>query len=205
MNPVQNEFDHILQSFTQEKFYEELKLAKEQFISKTGRIDEESEEYESRMNSFNHWYVFDYVREGGGTFIEKYLKENKEESEIKNSIANVKYSLYLFSKINFRKQIIIKDVLHSEKHILAKEHGPLPLVEDDLFLARSAEYQGEFYLLNGVVLLPREVYSVLKKESRKVRKLNNSTEELGFLLNLERLKNRSIQYGHIDSSKIFSF
>ena len=203
MNIIQDEFDKILTLYTSDKYYEELKAAKEAFINKTGKIDEESDEYESRMNSFNHWYIFDYERSDGSRFIDKYLKS--VDNEVAASLSEINYSLFHFKKINFRKQIIISDVLHSEKFILAKENGHLPLVEDDLFLGRAVKYGDEWYLLNGVVTLPREVFSVLKKESKKVRKLNNSSEELGFLLNLERLKNRSLLYGHVDSSKIFNF
>ena len=155
------------------------------------------------MNSFNHWYIFDYEREDGSHFIDKYLENNSNDLAL--SLKNINYSLFLFKKINFRKQIIINDILHSDKFVLSKENGTLPLVEDDLFLGRAVNYNDQWFLLNGIVTLPREVFSVLKKESKKVRKLNNSVEELGFLLNLERLKNRSIQYGHVDSSKIFNF
>lgn len=203
MNIVQDEFDKILSVYTSDQYYDELKAAKDSFITRTGKIDEESEEYESRMNSFNHWYIFDYEREDGSHFIDKYLEKNSNDLAL--SLKNINYSLFLFKKINFRKQIIINDILHSEKFILAKDNGTLPLVEDDLFLGRAVNYNEQWYLLNGIVTLPREVYSVLKKESKKVRKLNNSVEELGFLLNLERLKNRSLQYGHVDSSKIFNF
>ncbi|MAZ49947.1 MAG: hypothetical protein CME65_15400 [Halobacteriovoraceae bacterium] len=203
MNIVQDEFDKILDFYTSEKYYEELKAAKEAFVNRTGKIDEESDEYESRMNSFNHWYIFDYERKDGSRFIDKYL--SSKPSEIAQSLSEINYSLFHFKKINFRKQIIINDVLHSERFSLAKENGHLPLVEDDLFLGRAVKFNEEWYLLNGIVTLPREVFSILKKESKKVRKLNNSSEELGFLLNLERLKNRSIQYGHVDSSKIFNF
>lgn len=203
MNIVQDEFDKILSVYTSDQYYDELKAAKDSFITRTGKIDEESEEYESRMNSFNHWYIFDYEREDGSHFIDKYLENNSNDLAL--SLKNINYSLFLFKKINFRKQIIINDILHSDKFVLSKENGTLPLVEDDLFLGRAVNYNAQWFLLNGIVTLPREVFSVLKKESKKVRKLNNSVEELGFLLNLERLKNRSIQYGHVDSSKIFNF
>ena len=203
MNIVQDEFDKILSVYTSDQYYDELKAAKDSFITRTGKIDEESEEYESRMNSFNHWYIFDYEREDGSHFIDKYLENNSNDLAL--SLKSINYSLFLFKKINFRKQIIINDILHSDKFVLSKENGTLPLVEDDLFLGRAVNYNDQWFLLNGIVTLPREVFSVLKKESKKVRKLNNSVEELGFLLNLERLKNRSIQYGHVDSSKIFNF
>ena len=119
MNIIQDEFDKILDFYTSEKYYEELKAAKEAFVNRTGKIDEESDEYESRMNSFNHWYIFDYERKDGSRFIEKYL--SSKPSEIAQSLSEINYSLFHFKKINFRKQIIISDVLHSERFSLAKE------------------------------------------------------------------------------------
>ena len=121
------------------------------------------------------------------------------------ALLEASYSIFLFHKINFRKQVVIKDVLHSEKFSLAKDNGILALVENDLFLGRVVKYQESHYLFNGLCTLPREVYSTLKKESKKIRKLNDLHEEESFLLNLERLKARSVQYGHIESHKIFSF
>lgn len=205
MNIIQQKVEQALQQYTKGKFYEDLKLAKVAYISKTGKIDEESEEYESRMNSFNDWYIFNYKNDNGQKIIEQFIDENILDDDIKEALSNTTYSLFLFHKKNFRKQIIIKDVLHSTKHILSKENGLLALVEDDLFIGRIVCYKEEFYLLNGLCTLPREILSALKKESKKVRKLNNIEEEEQFLLNLERLKTRSLQYGHIESSQIFTF
>ena len=157
------------------------------------------------MNSFNDWFVFNHRLDNGQRIIENYLEKNKLDDDLKSSLLNTNYSLFLFSKINFRKQVIIEDVLHSNKFSLAKDNGILALVESDVFVGRVVTYKEENYLLNGLCTIPREVYSVLKKESKKIRKLNDSNEEEAFLLNLERLKSRSIQYGHIESNKIFSF
>ena len=74
-----------------------------------------------------------------------------------------------------------------------------------MFIGRVVEHGGAFYLLSGICLLPRNVYSILKKQSRKVRKLNNQEEEENFLLQLENFKTKSLQYGHVDSEKIFTF
>ena len=205
MKQVQEHIDLILQVYTKDKHYEDLKNAKEAYIKKTGKIDEETDEYESRMNSFNDWYIFNYKRENGTTIIEDYIKNHDVAEDLGQAFLNTNYSLYHFSKINFRKQVVIKDILHSEKFVLGKDNDHLALVEDDLFVGRSVCLNEEHYLLNGLCTLPREVLSSLKKESKKIRKLNNPEEEEVFLLNLERLKTRSIQYGHIESSKIFSF
>jgi len=157
------------------------------------------------MNSFNDWYIFNYKREDGSTIIGDYVQNHDVEDNLGQALLNTKYSLYHFSKINFRKQVVIKDVLYSVKFVLSKDNDHLALVEDDLFVGRSVCIGEDHYLLNGLCTLPREVLSSLKKESKKIRKLNNVEEEEVFLLNLERLKTRSIQYGHIESSKIFTF
>jgi len=205
MNIIQKIVDDILATYSSGSNYEIMKASMDHFISKTGKIDEEADEYESRMNSFNDWFVFNHRLDNGQRIIENYLEKNKLDDDLKSSLLNTNYSLFLFSKINFRKQVIIEDVLHSNKFSLAKDNGILALVESDIFVGRVVSYKEENYLLNGLCTIPREVYSVLKKESKKIRKLNDSNEEEAFLLNLERLKSRSIQYGHIESNKIFSF
>lgn len=209
MNFVQEEVGKILKHYTTKLYFNELMLAKESYISKTGQIDEEASEYESRMNSFNDWYLFNYKKENQSKIIDN-LSQVKELSkdltqEFLSALTQVNYSLFLFKKINFRKQVVIKDILHGKKFTLAKDNGILSLVEDDLFVGRTVKYHDEHYLLNGLYTLPRETLPALKKESKRVHKLNNTEEEESFLLNLERLKTRSLQYGHIDSQQIFTF
>ena len=53
--------------------------------------------------------------------------------------------------------------------------------------------------------MPREVLSELKKQARKVRKLNSDVAEENFLLELEKLKVKSLHYGHLNFEKIFVF
>lgn len=205
MNIIQDHFDKILSHYTKDAFYEEMKKAISIFVEKTGQMDEESDEYESRMNSFNDWFIFNYRSEDGSRIIDSYLSDFDVDSSIAKAFHNIKYSVFLFKKINFRKQIVIKDILHDEKFVLAKDHDNLALVEDDLFIGRVIEVNEQSYLLNGLCSLPRDVYSVIKKEAKKIRKLNNDSEEERFLLQLESLKTKSLQYGHLDSSKIFKF
>jgi hypothetical protein len=205
MNVISNHLDEILQHYTKDSYYEEMKKAIEIYTDKTGKMDEESEEYESRMNSFNDWFIFNYRKSDGTKIIDNYISDHNIGDDAAKSFHNANYSIFLFQKINFRKQIVIKDILHNEKFVLAKDNKHLALVEDDLFIGRVVEINGDHYLLNGLCSLPRDVYSILKKESKKVRKLNNDLEEEAFLLKLENLKTKSLQYGHLESSKIFKF
>jgi hypothetical protein len=186
MNIIQTEVDNILQAVAHGKYLEILKKAKEVFIGKTGKIDEDAEEFESRMSSFNDWYLFHYQHSGDKNIVEEFLSSHTVDTDITESLLTTNYSLFLFKKINFRKQIIIQDILHGTKHILSKENGNLALVEDDIFIGRMAVYKEQSFLLHGLCLLPKDVLPILKKECKKLRKTKNIEEE-DFLLNLERL------------------
>lgn len=202
MNKVQAEIEKVLQVYAQGSYLETLKNAKDVFFKKTGKIDEDSEEYESRMSSFNDWYVFQYQLLPGSSVIQDYY--SKSSGDLVESLTKTAYSVFVFQKISFRKQIIIKDILHNTKFVLSRDNGNLSLVENDIFVGRMVVHENEAFLLNGLCLLPSEILSALKKECKRVRK-EKITEEEEFLLNLERLKTKSVQYGHIDPAKIFTF
>ena len=156
------------------------------------------------MSSFNDWYVFHYPFTESKNLIEEYLSSHSVDEVLTSALRNVNYSLFQFHKINFRKQIVIKDILHGTKHVLSKNNGHLALVEDDIFIGRVIPYADEAYLLSGLCILPKDILPILKKESKKLRKSKNIEEE-DFLLNLERLKTKSLQYSHIEPTKIFTF
>lgn len=202
---VNEHLDKVLGLYTQGSHFDELKSAKEKYFSITGKLDEDKEEFESRMNCFNDWYVFQYRHNDGSKVIEDYIRTNQLDVELSQALLNVNHSLFEFSKINFRKQIVLHDILHDEKIVLVKSHPTISLMEGDVFTGRVIKYKGDYFLLRGVCILPQGVQKILKKQSKKVRKLNSFEEELNFLLQLENLKTKATHYSHIDPAKIFIF
>lgn len=202
---VHDHLDKVLSLYTKGEFFADLKAAKEKYFSLTGKLDEDKEEFESRMNSFNDWYIFQYRNPDGSKVIEDYIRSSHLDEELSQALLNVNHSLFEYSKINFRKQIVLKDILHDEKVTLVKNHPAISLMEGDIFTARVIKYKGENYLLRGICTLPQGVKSILKKQSKRVRKLNSFEEELNYLLQLESLKTKAMHYSHIDPSKIFIF
>lgn len=202
---VHDHLDKVLNLYTKGEFFTDLKTAKEKYFSITGKLDEDKEEFESRMNCFNDWYIFQYRHPDGSKVIEEYIRSTQLEEELSQAMLNVNHSLFEFNKISFRKQIVLNDILHDEKIVLAKNHPNISLMEGDVFTGRVLKYNGEYYLLRGICTLPRGVTSILKKQSKKVRKANSFEEELNFLLQLESLKTKAMHYSHIDPAKIFIF
>lgn len=205
LDVVHEHLDTVLNLYTQGAYFDDLKAAKEKYFSLTGKLDEDKDEFESRMNCFNDWYIFQYRHQDGSKVIEDYIRTNKLDEELSQSLLNVNHSLFEFSKVNFRKQIVLRDILHDEKITLVKNHPTVSLMEGDVFTGRVIKYKGEHYLLRGVCILPQGVKSILKKQSKKVRKQNSFEEELNYLLSLECLKTKALHYSHIDPSKIFIF
>lgn len=205
MNVITDHLEKIFRDYTKDSYYEDMKEAISIYQEKTGKLDEDSTEYESRMHSFNDWFIFNYRKDNGERIIDKYIRENELDYELSKAFSNTNYSLFHFKKINFRKKVVINDVLKGEKFALAQDSGTLPLVEDDLFVGRSVKYKDQFYLLHGICLLPRDTLSILKKESKKIRKIEDKRKEENFLLQVEALKHKALQYGHLDSSKLFNF
>jgi hypothetical protein len=205
MNLIDQHIDKVLGIYTKGDYYDLLKKAKDIYIKLTGKLDEDDQEYESRMNTFNDWFIFNFRRDDARRVIDDYIQDHAIDAELARSFHNTNYSLFHFVKINFRKQIVLKDILHDEKFVLNKEDCSLALLEDDLFVGRIVSHQNKNYLLKGVCTLPREILSSLKKQAKKVRNFNSVNEEEKFLLTLEKLKIKSINYAHITSEQIFVF
>jgi hypothetical protein len=205
LDTVHEHLDKVLGQYTQGPHFTQLKDAKEKYFSLTGKLDEDKEEFESRMNCFNDWYIFQYRHGDGSKVIEDYIRSHDLDDELSQALLNVNHSLFEFSKVSFRKQIVLKDMLHDEKITLVKNHPTISLMEGDVFTGRVIKFQGDYYLLRGLCILPQGVKSVLRKQSKKIRKTNSFDEELRYLLQLEQLKTKSMHYSHIDPSKIFIF
>ena len=93
-----------MEKYTTGDKYDLLKSAKEYYIDATGKIDDETDEYESRMSSFNDWYIFNYRREDGRRIIDDYINDFKIDDELAKAFHNVNYSLFSFAKYNLKKQ-----------------------------------------------------------------------------------------------------
>lgn len=203
---LQEHLNSALSQFTTGDYYQVLKDAKELYFSKTGAVHEEDDDYESRMNAFNDWYLLQFNREeANSTLIKNYLEDEEVEDDLCRTLLDVNFSLFEYMGTNMWKQNVLKDMLHNQKINLAKGEPMPSLVKGDLFIGRVLMLENKFYMMNGVCTLPREIKGILTKECKKVRKKGDVEEEEKFLLQTEYLKTKWRRYGHIDATKIFNY
>lgn len=198
--------EEILTIYSQGDYYQSLLKAKEDYFLRTGMAFEEDEDYESRMASFNDWYVLQYLPdESGKTFFQQYIESHEVIDELVEAVNRTNHSLFEYTGTSFRGQHILKDILHDNKITLAKTHSAPSMVKGDIFIGRTTFFKEEFFLFYGLRMMPKEARSSMKKEAKKVRKLNDLKQELDFLFFTESLKTKWQRYGHVDVNKIFVF
>ncbi|MBF0207359.1 MAG: hypothetical protein HQK53_10770 [Oligoflexia bacterium] len=202
---VKHHLEQALTESTKNEGYTHLLKAKEEYFSLTGGIHEESDEYEHKMNCFNDWFLLHYsVEKSRPPIIIEYLLHHKLNDDVKDIFTTPNYSLFEYKKINSKKQVVLKDILHNKNLVLIEMM--IGLVEKDFFVGRTLTIKDQNYLMRGICVLPPEVKSICSKYCKRIRKLNNPTEEEQFLLTLEFLKTKWLRYGkNMDAKKIFIF
>jgi hypothetical protein len=207
MHPLLKEhFIKALEIYTQGVHYDTLLEAKKEYFTITGQANDDDDDFEARMSSFNEWYVLQFISlRGTRTVISDYLINNQVDDVLAKALSGVNYSLFEYVGKNFRGYDTLYDMLHDKKISLPKGESLPSIIEDDIFVGRVLSYDNQNFLMSGLCVIPKDVRGILKKECKKVRKLKNPGEELKFLLKIESYKTKWIRYGHVDATKIFKF
>jgi len=207
MNELLKEnFEKALSIYTTGVHYETLLEAKKEYFEITGQANDDDDDFEARMNSFNEWYVLQFIsKRGTRTVISDYLMNNQVDDNLARSLSSVNYSIFEYVGKSFRGADVLFDMLHDKKIKLTKAASLPSIIKDDIFVGRIITYGDDHYLLTGLCVIPKDVRAILKKECKRVRKLKNPNEELKFLLKVESFKTKWIRYGHVDATKIFKF
>ena len=153
--------EQALVEYSSEDHIDTLLEAKKEYFSITGQANEDDEDFESRMTSFNDWYLLQFVSKlGTRTIIKDFIKKYDIPDSFKESLLNVKFSLFEYTGKNFSGRDVLKDIHYNQKYILpkAKENkNKLPLIKNDLFLGRILTVNDTHYILDGICVLPKDV------------------------------------------------
>lgn len=197
--------DKILSTYSEGEYYDLVVEARKRYFELTGQTNEEDDDFETRMRCFNDWFILRYPLKNGLTAIEDYLEKTEVSDECQEVLKNCRYSMFEFTGKNLSGKLVIKDLILNEKLIFTQNSSKIPVFKSDFFIGRVLRYEDDFLLLNGICLLPKEGKSIIKKQIKKVRKLDDPSKEESFLLEVEKLKTKWKRFGHVDPSKIFIF
>ena len=202
---IKDHYDKAMSEFTSGAYHSIMVEAKKEYFDLAGIIHEDEEDYETKMNAFNDWYMLQYVSKDGGPFMKHYIEKNNLDEEFYNTFMRCNYSLFEYTGKSFRGTYVFKDILHSTKISLSKKHRTLSMVKNDLVIGRIIKYKNHFHFLDGMIFLPKEVKPVLDKESQKIRKMIDPYREYEFLMKVEKMKTKYSRFGHVNPLRFFAF
>lgn len=194
-----------VEKFSSREYLEEMLKAKKEYFELVGKISDEDDDFESRMNAFNYWYISQRNAEEKGSLLNTYLEKNQIVEEKAKILKELNHSLFEYRGLSFTKKHVFYDILHDIKFSISDKEFNFQLIKDDIFTARSIVDNGSNVLLDDISILPSEIRPILVKECKKVRKLKDKKRDLQFLMKVENLKTKWKRYGHLDAKKIFKF
>ena len=198
--------EEALRKYSQDEYYQTLITARERYFHLTGATFDDDDDFEGRMNSFNYWYLFEYIPQNKTrTMIRDCIIKKGPNSEEENSLLGVQFSLFEYLGKNLRDMMTLKDIWTQKKTVLSATQSALPLVKNDYFIGRYITFMGKNNLLPGYCLLPIEVKPDIYNQLSSLKGKEDLYLKQEFLLKLEFLKTKWKRYGHINAKKLFTF
>lgn len=198
----------ILETYGRGTYYEEIKRAKEHYFSRAFKVAEGSDRYESELNQFFDWFVFERNLEREELPpIRLFLREETknledEKKKVFESLGNSFSSVFELIKIR-DDEVVIKDLFDKETYVVEEIENPKIFQKGDIFQARLVPLDDKILFSMAFLFHPKEAKGYLKKEIKKIKNLKGEHKK-ELMLRLALMKHRSEQYPHIDVSHIYS-
>lgn len=205
MSQIIEVLNQAVEKYSSRTYLEDLMKAKSEYFELVGKIFDEDDDFESRMNGFNYWFLLERELSDGTNLLKDFLNTQNLEEDVAKSLQMINHSLFEYRGLSLTKKHVFFDILHDTKFHVLSENFDFQLVKDDIFTGRTVTFNNINYVLNDISTLPNDVKSILVKESKKVRKLKDKKRDLQFLIMVEKLKTKWKRYGHIEARKIFTF
>lgn len=198
----------ILEAYGRGSYYDEIKRAKEDYFTRAFKVAEGSNSYESELNLFFDWFIFErnLEREELPPIRLFTNGETKEQPEDKKKVFAALGSSFssVFELLKIKDdEAVIKDLFDKETYVIEEIDNPKIFQKNDIFQARLVPLDDKILFSTAFLFHPKEAKSYLKKEIKKIKNLKGEHKK-ELMLRLALMKHRSEQYPHIDVSHIYS-
>lgn len=182
--------------------------AKDEFFAMTGKVKDNEDEFNTRMNAFLIWFIFDRKpHESLYSPVSKYQDHLRnigwlEELEVLNNQLIHIHSLFKFIKIK-NGITIIKDLISGYKYKVEDENTLIGMAPDIFFETRLFKFDDKLSFCNYFIQHPPIVNKAIKKQLKPVKREKKLVKP--FLLKLHTFNNKYLKYRSIDIKSIYHF
>ena len=208
LQQFEDSYQKMIGHFTEGVYQDELMLAKKEFFSNTGTLDENKANYALRMRQFFDWYFLTRkLTSHMQTPLEVALEQRNlrltlQDTEALDILSKCQHSLYEFIKEK-NDYFIVRDFF-SNKKIEVLSMGQIFNFDDkESFEARLVGINGKNYFLKGFCFHPQSAQKYILDEIRSYRK-NPDLDFDDFLIRLNKMRYKLEQYKHIKPEMIYT-
>jgi len=210
---IQPQFDLLLAYVARD--VDDIVQAKQEYFTQTGgEVHEDDRCFESRLQAFFNWYLFDRKRDGV-TPAQRFLQDRGAETragdkEVLMGFTQTRLGLYEYrgrkglilgpkkGQVRVRDAITRKDFDVTERRQM---HG---LEIGDLFEARLVPVGGTWHFSTSFTYHPREQKPVIVREIKK-RKKQGPVDVRALLWELERMSLQADRFKNVSIEAIYNF
>jgi hypothetical protein len=200
--------DHLTEFYSAGNFYTEIQKAKSEFFLKAGKIYEDDFEFESRMNIFTDWYLFERDLQGydlppiNHALRDEIIAFSEKEKRYIEELRSTVHSIFQVLKVH-PEEMLVKD-LFSKKKIKLHTMPTTPLLsKSDIFEGRTLPHQGNHFLSNGICIHPVAAKRFITKKIKQLRYRDRGRQK-EFILELADMKLKHTRFHHIDIKYIYT-
>ena len=195
--------DNIISSYSSEF----LSDAQKEYFKLTGSVNEDDDDYESKMNLFHDWYVLNFIPlDTGKKILSSYIDSSSINNEVGKAInSTVNYSLFKYNGLKSQGRNLVLDLINKEKYQFLSDIEFPAIVKGDIFVGRSISLNQQNILFKGVCILPKEISSTLLEKIINKLKMSEGRDRISSLLRLEFFTFKFARYKHLSAEQVFKY
>ncbi len=201
-------YQKLIGHFTESIYQDELMLAKKEFFSNTGTLDENKSNYALRMRQFFDWYFLTRKLQSHMqvpvevALEERNLRLTEDDIETLNILSRHQHSLFEFLKQK-NDSFFLRDFFSGKKIEVIAEGQVFSFDDKESFEARIVEIDGKNYFLKGFCFHPQSAQKYILEEVKTYKK-NPDLDFKEFLMRLNKMRYKLEQYRHIKPELIYT-
>jgi hypothetical protein len=210
---IQPQFDLLLAHVAPK--VDDIVRAKQEYFSQTGgEVHEDDRCFESRLQAFFNWYLFDR-KEGGVTPAQRFLQDRGAElrgpdKDVLLGFTQTRLGLYEYRGrggllLGPKKgQVRVRDVIARKQHDVTERRQMHGLEIGDLFEARLVPVGSTLHFSTSFTYHPREMTPVILREIKK-RKKKGPVDVRALVWELERMSLQAERFKNVNIEAIYNF
>ncbi|HWE25632.1 MAG TPA: hypothetical protein VG496_16970 [Myxococcales bacterium] len=211
---IQPQLDLLL-GYVAPKVDDIVKAKQEYFAQTGGEVHEDDRCFESRLQGFFNWYLFDR-RQNGETPAQRFLQEKgadlkAQDKDVLMGFTQTRLSLYeyrgrkgFFLRRPKRGQVRVRDIVAGKDFDVTERRQMHGLEIGDIFEARLVPVGGTWHFSTSFTYHPREQKPVILREIKR-RKKQGPVDVCTLAWELERMALQAERFRNVNIDAIYNF